>query len=771
MTILARLLAVIMMVVAMPHLLPAQATTPMPADGTPIADVRVEGTNRLAPAELLRPMELRAGGAFNADALRRDLQALANNPSIDPLTLRIDWEPAQDGAVNLVVRVRENPVIGQIDIVGNSRFKQKQILSQLGYGIGDIVPSDVRAATIRNLQSFYRDGGFKTVRVSLEQQPLEGAEDQVRLLITINEGARIKIKDVDFNGNTHFNTFFFQYRLMNSPGILVFDSYFDESAVEDDLALIREAYREAGYLDASVELGNLEYNEDKRTIRIVYTIVQGPRYRVSDVTTEGVTYFTEDEIDRVTSPLEDRTFKGRRLTKATDRIRRLYGDQGYVDTDITYRLDKNPEARSVRVILPVKESSVVYVGRVYVDMEDYEYDVELNAFDKVMDKLAPPTKPETVMKEVRLNSGDKYRTSDEARTVQRLRNLGIFRKVNVVREPTAEADVRDARIVVEDDPNSAFIGASVGVGEYSGPSATLRFQQPNVGGRADKFTATATVGERVTAFSIGYFDRYLGDSEYSLDTQLYHERFRLREYNQRTTGASTEVGRPISEYLTGYNRLRFERVDFSGYDNDVEEDMDGYWVAATRPMLVYDKRDSSRFPTDGYLVSGGFETGVADGFLFKILHAYEWYKKPLPKSDLVYAYQHSVGLMPYDAREIGLGERFFVGGTSTLRGFKWRGVGPTDGGNDDLFIGGSTRLTQRHELRYPFNEFVTGRVFTDAAILERSAFTLGPPRIGSGVGAILNFGPLLAEVDFAVPVLRESGDQTQFFHLKLGSNL
>jgi outer membrane protein insertion porin family len=127
--------------------------------------------------------------------------------------------------------------------------------------------------------------------------------------------------------------------------------------------------------------------------------------------------------------------------------------------------------------------------------------------------------------------------------------------------------------------------------------------------------------------------------------------------------------------------------------------------------------------------------------------------------------------MPYEATEIGISERFFVGGTSSLRGFKPHGVGPRDDGDDDIAIGGATRVTQRHELRYPIKEkFLIGRVFTDAAILEKGPLEPGVPRIGSGVGAMIDFGPLSAEVDLGAPVLKDSDDEAQFFHLRLGSN-
>jgi outer membrane protein insertion porin family len=752
----------------------ASAQTPekLPPDGTLIREVLVEGTNRLSPDDVLRTMELRAGGTFSAEAYRRDLQAISNTGKVNPLDLRIRWEPTAEGAAILTVSIKENPVISTITIVGNDRFKQKELLAQLDYKVGDVVPTAVRAATIRNLEGFYRNGGFKASSINVTSTPVKDNADAVDLLITIDEGTRIKIKKLILNGNSHFSDFYVSTQLTNARGILFFSNYFDENMLEDDLGVVRGLYEGAGFLDVKVGRGGLVYDEAKKSVTVVIDIEAGPRYKVSGIASEGITQISKSEIDQLTVAIPGTWFKGNRLTKAMDKLRRLYGDQGYVDTEVGFRLEKNRQEQTARVVLVVTEAPVVQVGQVRLKKEEYESDVDSKPLSRFIGWFSPPTKDETVMREVRLKPGEKYRSSDEVRTIERLKNLGIFRKVDVDREPTAQPGVRDAVVDVEEDPNAAFVGASAGIGETSGPSVTFELVQPNFNGRADRFRASATFGTRSMGFRVGFFDRYLGESNTSLDSNLYYLTERYRAYREKTLGASTEFGRPLKgEYLYGYLRFRAEMVDFSNYDKDTEEDLGGYPVFAVRPSVVYDRRDSNRWPTRGYLVGGGIETGFADGFLFKINHNYEWYKKPLDKSDMIYAYQHTVGIMPMDAREVGISERFFVGGSGNLRGFQYREVGPRDERNEELAIGGATRITQRHELRYPFNDFIKGRIFTDAAILEKGPFSVGTPRVGSGIGAILDFGPVTAEVDLAVPVLKQSGDKAQFFHIKVGSDL
>lgn len=742
-----------------------------PPDGAVVKEVRVEGTKRVPPIEISRAMELREGQPYTEAARQRDLQAVSNTGKIDPLALDITAEKAADGRAVVTVQVKENPVIHSIQITGNVKYSQKQLLNQLGYKVGDVTQTGVRASTQRNLASFYKNGGFKDVRVTVNTQAAKDNADANDLFIVIDERKRIKIKKVILNGNTHFNSFFLEQKLTNSPGLLFFNNYFDELALDEDIAILRMQYENAGYLDAKVSRGAFIYNEEKQDLTLVFDVTEGPRYFVNNVGTEGVSYFTKSEVDRVAGRIEGKRYNGVKLQRTIDDVKRMYGDEGYIDTEVSYRLDKNSPQKKTDIVLTAQESDVAYVGDVRLNMEDYDYNTDVNAFNKMMNWFAPPTKQATVMKEVRLKSGEKYRAADEVRTIERLKNLGIFRKVEVAREPTSDPNVKDAVLNIEEDPNAAFLGVSAGIGEVSGPTITLQATQPNWGGEANRASASATFGPRTMAFRLGYFDRYLGDSKTSLDTSLYYQTDRFRAYQQRVLGGEFEFGRPLNkdERLMGYLRTRAEYVSFSNYSKKAHEDFSSYPVLAERPMLAYDKRDNIKWPTRGYFVSGGLEAGMASGPMLKLLHAYEWYHR-FGKSDLVYAYQHTVGLMPYDATNIGISERFFAGGSSNLRGFKYREVGPRDSGDKNLAIGGATRITQRHELRYPFNDFLKGRIFTDAAILEQGPLQAGRPRVGSGVGLIMDIGPVVVEVDFGVPVLKSSGDVPQFFNLKIGSD-
>ena len=81
------------------------------------------------------------------------------------------------------------------------------------------------------------------------------------------------------------------------------------------------------------------YDENKKAVTVMMDVVEGPRYKVSGIRTEGISSLTRSEVDKATIELPRRYFNGKRLAKSLDRLRAIYGDQGYVDNEVSYRLD------------------------------------------------------------------------------------------------------------------------------------------------------------------------------------------------------------------------------------------------------------------------------------------------------------------------------------------------------------------------------------------------------------------------------------------------
>lgn len=744
-------------------------TNGFPADGTPIVGVEIEGTVRTTTGAIERAMTLQPGTPFTAEAYRRDLQSIADLGVYDPLEIAIETQQRDDG-LHLLVRVKENPTIRNITFIGNVAFKAERLRREIDVKEGELLPVAAASRTRRSLQAFYSQGGFSATRINVEVDPVEAETPTVDMRILIDEGEKIRIKRLDLEGNKHFPSWWIRFWVQNNSGFLFFRNWYDDRAFDDDLRLIEDKYRDAGFLDATATRGTFEYNEEKAWVAPSIIINEGPRYTVTGVAFDGITLFTPEEINSAFVRVVGRTYNGNRFREALERVRRLYGDQGYINTRIDGRFEKNPAAGTVLLRLMIEESDVSYVGAVRVQKSEYDYEFDLTTLERFMDWMSPGVKTEVIEREVQLKPGEKYRTVDEVRTVDRLRGLGFFENVRVRREPTADPQVTDAVVEVEEDPNAGYFGISAGVGEVTGFTVGFNYTNPNLFGEAKVLRANLLLGSRVQSFTLGYLDRYWRDTDDSLGLNAYYDNFDYRAYLQRTLGASAEIGRPINDNSRAFVRLRLENVDLKREDEDLVEDMDDYGVVGLRFLLARDTVDSRRWQTRGYRVTGGIEPGYARDWMLKLTHDLSAYRALDKREDWVYAYEHGVGIAPYDADHVGIGERFFLGGTSTLRGFEARGVGPKDPGVDDIAIGGSLSLRQRHELRHRFNRVIRGRLFVDAGILGFKPTDLEKPRIGTGTGVSFDLGAFSIDVDLAYAALKHDHDRTRVLHFRIRSN-
>lgn len=745
----------------------------LPADGTIIQSIKIEGLKNTFESYVLEAMDLKPGQPFLATTWRRDVDAITLLGAYDPLSIALRSETRDDG-LHLVVQLRENPRVSRIDFVGNMRYSTARLTDELDFKVGGLLGAGMTSRTQDSLESFYRLAGYKAVRVRAAAEPDPSNPDEVVVRIVVDEGERVRVRDLHIEGNSYFPDVQMRFWLTNAGSWLFFRNYYDDVAMDEDLRIIASKYRDAGFLDATAVRGPLVTDPQGKWVDPTIIVTEGVRYRIKEVAFENATLFTREELREPFLAQIGKVYNGTNFREALDRIRTLYGDQGYRNLVIDGDFDRVPASREVTLRVRFSENDVVKVGDIKIRKERWQPDIDLNAFEKFLNWSSPGVTDQAVEREIRLKSGEKFRTVDEVRTVQRLKRLGFFESVQVQREPTDDPRVDNAIVDVKEDPAAGFIGVTAGVGESAGASVGVNYTNPNLFGDARVLKVGGTLGTRVSTFSVGYLDRaWREGGEYgddSLELNGYATSARYEGYRERIIGASAEVGRPLTEYTKALVRLRVENVDLKRDDSDVEENMRTYQVYAIRGLWVRDKRDDERWTTSGTLINVGLEPGYARDWMLKLTHRFEGYRALDRDKNWVYAYQHTVGLMPHDADQIGISERFFLGGTSSVRGFAARGIGPVDRGEDRMHIGGATAITQRHELRHRFTRFLRGRLFVDGGMLEDGPLDFGTPRVGTGAGISFDLGAFVVNVDLGFAAVKKDTDKTRVLHLGLRSN-
>jgi len=677
-------------------------------------------------------------------------------------------EPYEDG-IKLILVFEEIPLtIEDIVIFGNHIFTADEIKRALPIKVGDTLPANVDTVVWTKISRLYAEK--KIYQLTVDVSTATGKEpNSVVLNIYINEGKRLLIKDLLFKGNRSFSSMRLRFLVANRGSWWFLKRYYNPDAFEEDLDAIRQFYLARGFLDVVVKRGKFIYNEQKNWVCPVIEIQEGIRYRVSAIEPRGIRIFRRDEVLKVFDRMVGHYFSAKQLRKCLVKLQQMYGDEGFILMVPRYEFKRDTQKGSVTLVLNINENQRVYVGEVPIErIEPYEIPKpeELSWIEKWYLRIAPPVKEDIIRKEIQLKRGDVYRLFKERRTVERLKALGIFEEVKVRREPTKKPDVMNMVVSVKEGITQKLI-FTLGYGDVSGAFFQTQYRERNLFGEAKDLNLNALIGTKMMTFHIGYLDRYFRGTRTSLGVELYRDMFYLRGYDEIRTGGQLSFGIPGNEYLRHYIRLRTEYVNFKDVDDDIEEKINSYPVATVRYRIVHDTRNDVKYPTTGDLKSGGIELGYADGALVKFTGTYNGYWRLY--KDLVYALNTKVGVMPYDADRIGISERFFMGGSEDLRGFKYRGAGPHDPGEEDVPVGGAIKLLARNELRFPIYEKLRGLVFVDAGTIDDDFPGLGKPRLSAGFGFRFDVKVFYIALDFAYAFVKEDNDQTRFVHFRIGS--
>ncbi|MBN1475592.1 outer membrane protein assembly factor [Candidatus Sumerlaeota bacterium] len=739
----------------------------LPLGAAPIIQsIRIEGLESIGEQEILPLLQSEVGAPLDTELLQADQRTILGIGIFRPESTRVFVEDLPSGDVNLIFTVRENPTLVRIEILGNISESTERLLSLIESPVGERMHHQADRQARDAIADYYERRGHSQVRVLARLIP-EGDEG-VALRVEIDEGQVLEIGEVRIEGNETFGDRRLRWHMSTKSSGLFGTNHFSEEIFETDLLALQQFYLERGFLDARVERGEFEYDSAEGRVHPAVVIHEGPRHRFDGITVRGNTLFTDLEITEPFARLSGDWFDAGDLRERIEQVQRMYADEGHINAVIEPRLDPDPTTGVVSILLDVREGPRVTIGAIYLQRTTAAPDLEapgLSWISRASERLSPPITDDTIRRIITLEEGEVYRGYEEVRTRDRLRRLGIFDSVAIDRRPTSDPTVEDVHLTI-DQRSTGFLTVGAGLGDESGLFGFVNLTENNFGGEADQIRASVQIGTRSLNFDVTYFNRFLADTEMSLRLSAYDSELRRSEYDEERTGTFAELGQPLSEHLEVFYRLRTEYVSFdldNGASSRTHDAMDSYWLTLARVRLVEDRRSDVHWPTEGWLRGVSLEAGWADDWLVKIFGEFQHYRTIW--RDVILALNLEAGVIPRDLDDVAFGERFFLGGSEDLRGFDFRGAGPTDSSNDDLFIGGTTKVLSQVEIRFPIWERLRGVAFADVGSIGEDPFTLDPLRASVGLGlrfALPGIGFLA--LDFAQAVVTHGDDETQLVH-------
>ena len=124
------------------------------------------------------------------------------------------------------------------------------------------------------------------------------------MVVKVDRGSPVKIKDIDFEGNEVFGAIKLRQKLKkkkqkrNSPFASGKKSKFIVKEYEEDKQNLIDFYKEKGYRDARIITDSIISIEDK-SMAIQLKIQEGNRYYFGDISYLGNSAYTNDQLNRV----------------------------------------------------------------------------------------------------------------------------------------------------------------------------------------------------------------------------------------------------------------------------------------------------------------------------------------------------------------------------------------------------------------------------------------------------------------------------------------
>lgn len=599
----------------------------------------------------------------------------------------------------------------------------------------------------------------------------------VHLVYLISEKPRFLIRGVDLVGADIATIGEIRKTHELTTKYALFSGYVNDYAMERDAAQIKKWYWDHGYFDANVTSTKKTYGKtlilrrDKADVK--FAVVESKPYVIKSVSFSGNTRFTDKRLTIFCKVKPGEVYSKKAEEKTRNAFERLYFTQGYLDFFVHVKLVPDAEKREVAVNFELKEGKPAKVRNIFITGNFITRDNVLRREISVM--------PGDLADKRKINSSKR-----------RLKNLGYFKQVDILAVDFGEPGRKDLRVIVEEGETGSF-GAALSYSDDDTAGLTFEFGQRNFDlfgwdrgfrGGGQRFKVSASVGDQSQTYTLNFTEPWLFNRRLRFDFNAWRSSSGVYgSYDQRNKGEEIRFTKSLPwRFFKVYAGHRFEDIRISGIDDDYSTEFilreDGSELTSNLLFgVVRDSRNRFVFPDRGSRFSLGCEYQAQEigSYVeaYKLNMSYDYYL-PIFKSAIA-RFSTRAGQVNKLAgdKDIKIFDRYFAGGTSTLRGFDSRDVGPIDSLNGEP-VGGKSRLLMSTEVVQPiYREMIYVASFVDAGNVWESSWgwDFNDLNVGAGVGLRIRL-PIGAtiSIDYGWPlVTRQSHlDDAGRFHFTMG---
>ncbi|HAF30619.1 MAG TPA: outer membrane protein assembly factor BamA [Bacteroidales bacterium] len=484
-------------------------------------------------------------------------------------------------SVSLEIYLQERHRLSELEIFGLTKSKENDVREKLELKRGMQVTQNLINNSERVIKDYLYDKKYINSKVDIVQvdDTIVGLNN-VKLRIYIDKGEKVKIKDVNFYGNTVFTDAKLRRTMKETrrKSLNFFKpSKFIDDVYEDDKALVITKYNSKGYRDAEIIVDSV-YKVSPKRISIDIHINEGNQYFFGNIDWVGNTKYSTEGLNRILKIKKgdpyDTEMLNKRLNYDEDAVSNLYLDDGHLFFNVSPTILKI-ENDSIDVQMRISEGKQVSLNKVVIHGNT-------------------KTNEHIIRRELRTKPGELFSKSEIMRSQRELSQLGYFDPEQFGIEPTninqAEGLVDLEYTLVEKSTDQLEVsggwGANMFVGtlglRFSNFSAKNVFKKgawrPIPSGDGQTLSLRAqTNGQYYSAYSASFVEPWFGGKKpNSLSVSVYYTIqkntnyfYQVGDEYLKIFGGSVGLGQRLKwpdDYFTISNSISYQRYDLNDWD-------------------------------------------------------------------------------------------------------------------------------------------------------------------------------------------------------------
>ena len=566
---------------------PARAQTVAPAAGEPkryvLGGITVSGTRYLDPNTLIGLSGLRIGDPISipGEEIGKAIRKLWAQGILGDVSVGI--ARTEGDKIFLDFNLKERPRLSKFTFTGIRKGQAEEVGKKITLIRGKVVTDALLNNARAQVRKFFVNKGFLDTKVTVTQRADSALSNSVALAINVDRGSKVRIHDIEFEGNTAFADRklkrHFKKIKEHKPWKILTAGKFQKADFDEDKKKLVEFYNSEGYRDATIVSDTVIRDAEGLALRI--KVDEGPKYYFRHITWSGNYLYDDKTLANVLGIKPGSAYSKETLDK-----RLTYNPTGQ-DISSLYMNDGYLFFRVEPVETKVEGDSIDIEMRMEEGVQAHIKDINIAGNTKTSDHV--------VRRALRTLPGDKFNRELLIRSNRELATLGYFdpEKIGMVPIPNQADGTVDINYTVVEKPSDQ-ITLSGGWGGYAGFIGTVGLVFNNFSLRkAGSFKNWTPVpggdGQRVAlnvqanglqyqAYSLSFTEPWLGGRRpnsfsFSLNRSISRYETKLGgdastqqfiKVNSATIGLGRQLRVP-DDYFTLSNSLSFSQYQTQNY--------------------------------------------------------------------------------------------------------------------------------------------------------------------------------------------------------------